>query len=192
MTIASLMTLMGIVIALYALAHPVQRRSIALFVSLKDILGALVCSAVLLFIVEAFEAAGVTALSFLWFLLRTVAIVVPIAAAAHAYSRWREAKLTSDRAPEFRQFLLACLHDGTFEELIRITQANAGRLAQVLDADTMDILFDRRSIEALVSARSWMHLELLTNRDLLEAFPRHFTIVDRLIRVYLVADESPQ
>lgn len=191
MTIASLMTVVGIVLALFALAHPVQRRSIAMFVAPKDILGSLVCSAVLLFIVEAFEAAGVTSLSFVWFLLRTSAIVIPIGAAAHAYGCWREAKLTADRTAEFRQFLLACLHEGAFEELIRILRANATRLPEVLDEDTMDLVFDRRSIEALVSARSWVHLELLGNRDILEAFPRHFTIVDRVVRVYLLADESP-
>jgi hypothetical protein len=191
MTIGSLMTLVGIIIALVALAKPVQRQSIAMFVPVKRILAVVVCSVGAFLVVDGLEAAGIRCCPFVRFSARTVAVLMLIAAGIWGYTLWRKAELPRDGSSSFRRLLLSCLHEGTFEELIRILQANAGRLPDVLDKDTLDLLFERRSIRALVSARSWIHLDLLANRDLLKAFPQHFAITDRLVREYLAADESP-
>jgi len=191
MPIGSLMTLVGITIALVALAKPVQRQSIAMFVPVKRILAVVVCSAAIFLAVDGLEAAGVKCCPVVWFTARTVAVLMLIAGGVWGYTLWRKAELRPDGSSQFRKFLLSCLHDDTFDELIRILEANAGRLPDVLDKDTLNLLFERRSIRALLLARSWIHLDLLSNPDLLEAFPRHFTIVDRLAREYLPADESP-
>lgn len=68
---------------------------------------------------------------------------------------------------------------------------NQHRLSEVLTRDTADLIFDRQFIRQLVSARTWTHLELLTDSCFLEVLQNHHPAVDRTLRELLAVEDSP-
>jgi len=190
MTIGTLLALSAIIIALYALGQRAQRRSVGMFVPRGLIPLALGGAALFLILEQVLTDAQVPGR---WprSAYRLPALILPVGALVVGYGLWKKAKLKPEHGAKFKAFLLASLRDSTFDELIRIIKLNAGRLHDVLDPDTLDLLFERRSIRAFVAVRSWIHLDLLTKGDLFKALPRPLAAVDRLVREYLAASESP-
>ena len=190
MTLSGLLAIIGILIAVYALARPAQRKSIGLFVPLRAVIVGLSVSGGLLIALEVmlqWEVACPPAT----FALGTGAVLIPIGIAVWAALSWHRAVLTKETEPRFREFLLSCLRDAEYDEAVRILTQNRTRLASVLTKDTADLVFDRQFVRAMVSARTWLHLELLTDESLLETLPNYRRAVDRTFRVLLAAEESP-
>jgi hypothetical protein len=125
------------------------------------------------------------------FSAKTAAFLAPIAAAIWAVYRWHGAKLSGKTDRLFREFLLTSLREGTFDEAVRILLRNADRLGDALSEETAGLLFDRRFVRALVAARSWVHLDLLTHESLLKKLPNRSAAVDCTMRELLSAEESP-
>jgi hypothetical protein len=83
------------------------------------------------------------------------------------------------------------MRDGEYDEAVRILTQNRNRLAEVLSKETADLVFDRQFVHAMVSARSWLHLGLLTDEALLQRLPDCRRAVDQTMRELLAADNSP-
>jgi len=190
MTLGGLLAIIGVILAIYALARPPQRKSIGLFVPLWVVIAGLGTSGLLLLALGALIQWQVTSPG--WrFALGTAAFLIPIVVTLWAVLSWHKAALTKKSEPKFKEFLLSCLRDREYDEAVRILTQNRDCLPKILTADTADLVFDRQFVEAMISARSWLHLELLTDKSLLSIFPDHRRFVDRTFRTLLVADESP-
>ncbi|MBN2582159.1 MAG: hypothetical protein JXL80_03760 [Planctomycetes bacterium] len=190
MDLGGLMTSVGIVLAVFALARPAQRRSVCLFVPLWISVG-LVIPVGLLICLDVLDHWKIDVPLWLSFSFRTVAFFAPITALLLAVVFWYRATLSKNKDSRLRQFLLSCLRDHDMDEAARILGKNHGRLPTILTRDTADVVFDRYFIRELVAARTWIHLELLANDELLKALPNIRRAVDRTLRELLFAGESP-
>ena len=190
MTLGALLTIVGVIVAIYALARPSQRKSIGLFIPLRVIIVALSISGFFLLSLEVLVQWEIKTPG--WkFAFGTVAFLLPIGVTAWAVLSWCRAKLTKKSEPKFKDFLFSCLRDGVYDEAVRILTQNRDYLAEILTKDTADLVFDRQFIHAMVSARSWLHLELLTDEVLLQTLPNYHRAVDRTVRELLDAENSP-
>ena len=125
MSLEGLLTLIGIIIAVYALAQPVQRRSIPLLVPMWLVPLSIVISAGLLIwryavLVLCFEF-------YPWSDLASMvgAFLFPITGVLVAYFYWRRAKLKKQKDTKFQRFILASYYEDKFDELMRIVEKNA-------------------------------------------------------------------
>lgn len=191
MSFEGLLAISGIVLAVYAIAQPVQRRSISLFVPGWLVPFSLLLSAVVLFWREGASVFGYEFFSWSTFTLTVVSFFFPVIATSWAIALWHIARLTKSKDKRFRDFVLACLREGKFDELVRILERNYHRLAANCKPDTADLLFEVRFVQAMTRARTWIHLKLLTNNALLDLLPDHHHAVGRTLRELLFADNSP-
>ena len=190
MSLGALLAVIGMILAIFALARPSQRKSISIFISLWPILSGIVLSAVLLVILDVLTQWKIESPSAKFF-LGLSAFLIPIGVTAWGLISWHRAVLNKKVDPRFKDFLLSCLRDGVYDEAVRILMINKDRLADALSEDTADLIFDRQFIEAMVRARSWLHLELLANESFLATFPNHYWAVNRTIRAMLGSEYSP-
>ncbi|MBE3038999.1 MAG: hypothetical protein IMZ62_09340 [Chloroflexi bacterium] len=193
MTLDGLLAIIGIIFAIYALASPSQRQSINLFVPCWVVPGAVLVSYLILNGLDGREAWKVPVCPEVAFVLKILAFLFPVGAGIWAGWRWKKARLSAKTKTDgrFRDLLLTSLREGTFDEVVRIVRSNTKRLASVLTKETTGLLFDRHFVRALVAARSWVHLELLTQEAILEKLPDRCAAVDCTIRELFSADESP-
>ena len=191
MSLEGLLAIAGIVLAVYAIAQPVQRRSISLFVPGWLVPFSLLLSAVVLFWREGASVFGYEFFSWSNFTLTVVSFFFPVIATSWAIALWYIARLTKSKDKRFRDFVLACLRECKFDELVRILERNYHRLAATCKPDTADLLFEVRFVQAMTRARTWLHLKLLTNNALLDLLPDHHHAAGRTLRELLFADNSP-
>jgi len=191
LSLEGLLAIAGIVLAVYAIAQPVQRRSISLFVPGWLVPFSLLLSAVVLFWREGASVFGYEFFSWSNFTLTVVSFFFPVIATSWAIALWHIARLTKRKDKRFRDFVLACLREGKFDELVRILERNYQRLAATCKPDTADLLFEVRFVQAMTRARTWLHLKLLTNNALLDLLPDHHHAAGRTLRELLFADNSP-
>ena len=183
MSLGALLTVIGAILAIYALARPPQRKSIDIFVPLWPIVSGIALSAGLLIALEVLTQWKIESPA-ARFILGLTAFLAPIGVTIWAVILWYRARLSSRCEPRFRDLLLSCLRDDVYDEAVRILTKNKCHLADVLTEDTADLIFNRRFIEAMVRASSWLHL------DLLKKLPNHCRAVDRTFRALLASEDS--
>lgn len=191
MSLVGLLTLAGIIIALSALAQPIQRRSIPLFVPIWLIISFFVLSAGLLIWRYA-----VPTFSYIFYQWSDFASIVgsfffPVIGVIIAYFCWRRAKLRKKKDTKFWRFILASFYEDKFDELMRIVEKNKESLHEVLEPETLDLLFERKFVKRMVDARNWIHLCLFSNEKLVEKLPNRFRVTDNIIREFVNAKTSP-
>ena len=168
MSLEGLLTIIAIIIAVYAFAHPVQRRSLRLFVPVWLIPVSLLVSACILIWRDAVLTFGYEFYQWSDFVSKLCAFLIPIIGALIAISLWSKAKLKNKTDKRFRDFILVCLHGNTFAELVRILKKNEDSLAHILEPETLDFIFEKKFVHAMTHARDWIHLRLLSNKNLVE------------------------
>ncbi len=189
MTLGSLLTIIGLVLAIYSLASPSQRKSISLFVPLWIPYTALGFSGVLLIVLELLIQWDIKSpLSI--FLLGTTAFTIPLAAILWSLQLWQKAILTKHSDAKFRDFIHSCIQDDAYSEAVRILDKNKQALAGVLKKQTFDLIFDSRFVRAMSNSQTWIHLELLSDFALLDSIPNYHSALDRTIRELAVAEDS--
>ena len=191
MTLNGLLAIAGILLAIIAIAGPVQRRSILLFAP-RVVLFAALCAALLA--VMFMRAAELWAIPFpKWseFSLYALSFFAPILAAIACVACWHRAVLSEKNAEAFADVLDAAIKEGKYDEVERILRHNPTRL-KVLPISTLHRVFDRKIVRALVDARSNLHLELLTSSEILEKADRsRFLFVDNVVRELVLSPNSP-
>jgi len=190
-TLNGLLAIVGIIIALYALARPIQQQSVKLFVPYRWIAVGLGISGLVLLALEALALWEIDVGPWVSFSMQVAALATPVGVALWAVRRWRRAELTAEKDGRFKGFILTSLRENSFDELVRILEQNEGRLPEVLSAETAFLLFDRRLIRALIAERSWLHLWLLSNATLRKRLPDPRVAVDWTIRELLASEGTP-
>jgi len=191
LSLEGLLAISGIVLAVYAIAQPVQRRSISLFVPGCLIPCSLLLSAIVLFWGKGALIFGYQLLPWSDLASTLFAFLMPVSATLWAIYCWWEAKLSKGKDMQFRQFILTCLCEGKFDELVRILDRNLLRLTEACNPETIGLLFEDRFIQTMHRAQTWIHLKLLTNNTLLDLLPSRHYAVGRTLRDLLIIGNSP-
>lgn len=193
MTLEALLTFIGILVAVLAIARPVQRRSLILFASVWRLGAAILLSFVLIFCRDA--PFGVRP-PFAWplptvlFGLTIGAFLVPVVAALWSWASWHRAKLTVKKMRRVENVFQAALREHEFDEVERIVRKNQHNLNK-LPGSAVTVLFDPAMVAALVESHSLVHLELLSNMSFLKSLDNRFGAVDAVVRVLLRSNISP-
>ncbi len=191
MTLNGLLALAGILVAIVALADPVQRRSILLFIPRTILLVALAASVLAVVYLRAAEVWSMALPRWSQFLLYSGSFFAPLLGVLACVLYWHQAHLTEDKVDGFRDVVHAALRQGTYDELVRILKKNQHRL-NVLSPDTLHPIFDRKVVRALLDARSYLQLELLTDPGVLDsAGGSRFLYVDNVVRELVSSPNSP-
>ena len=193
MTLEALLTFFGILAAVLAIARPVQRHSLRLFVPAWRLPAAILLSFALIVCRDA--PFGVSppfgwSLSKVMFGLTVAAFVVPVLVALSCWASWERAKLTGKRIKLVENIFTAALREREFDEVERIVRKNQERLDQ-LPADAASVLFSPAMVASLVGSHSLVHLELLADRRFLKSLENRLGAVEVVIRELLRSDVSP-
>jgi len=191
LSLEGLLTITGIIIAVYAFARPVQRRSLRLFVPVWLIPVSLFVSACILIYRYYVLTFGYEFYPLADLISMVCAFFLPIVGALIAISLWHKAKLKNKTDKRFRDFILACLHDNTYDELVRILVKNEDSLAHVLEPETLDLLFERKFVQAINRAPTWLHLRLFSKKELVAKLPDRFRVTDIVMRELVAEQASP-
>jgi hypothetical protein len=192
-TLAALLTLFSILLAVLALARPVGRRSLTLFVPLWRLVAAIFLSLALIICRDA--PFGMRP-PFGWSLSKTMfgltlgAFLIPVLAGLWAWASWYRATLTGERLIRVESVFRAAMRERKFDEVERIVRKNQDRLER-LPATGTAVLFAPVIVEALVGSHSLVHLELLANMQFLKALENRHLAVDVVVRELLRSDVSP-
>jgi hypothetical protein len=193
LTLEALLTFFGILVAVLAIARPVQRLSLRLFVPAWRLAAALLLSLALIICRDA--PFGLSP-PFGWpldtvvFGLTVGAFIIPVLAALWGWASWDRAKLTDKRIGEIENIFTAALREREFDEVERILRKNQGRLQQ-LPAGAASALFNPAMVAALVDSHSLIHLELLANLRFLKSLENRYGAVDAVVRELLRSGVSP-
>lgn len=117
--------------------------------------------------------------------------LVPVLGAAISVIAWRRAKITTKRATKFAEFLGACIRENSFDEAERILRANKDCLHKNLPDDVLRRVFDRELVRTVIRSREWIHLDLLSNLDLLNGLTDRLSVTDIVVREMLSTETSP-
>jgi len=186
-----LLAIAGIIVAVYAIAQPVQRRSIMLFVPVWIVAVALLLSVGILVWRKGVEAFGYEFYPWSDFASTVTAFFLPVIAAFIAIFLWSKAKLTKRKNKKFYDFIMSCLRENRFDELVRIVEKNENQLSSVLESATLDLLFEQRFVLAMSHARTWLHLRLLTCEEMLKRLPNLVKVIDAVVRALVAEPSSP-
>jgi hypothetical protein len=193
MTLAALLTFFSIVVAILALARPVGRRSLALFVPMWWIVAAVFLS--LLCIIWRDAPLGLKPpfhwrLDLVEFGFTLGAFIIPVGVATLGAMRWYRAQLTSRNIHRVEGVVKASLRENEFDEIERIIRKNRDALNQ-LPASAAALLFHPKLVAALVASNSMLHLELLCNIQLIQSLDNPFGALDVVTRELLRSSVSP-
>jgi hypothetical protein len=192
-TLEALLTFFGILVAVLAVARPVQRHSLRLFVPAWRLPAAVMLSLALIICRDA--PFGVSppfgwSLSKVTFALTLGAFVVPVLAALSCWASWDRASLGGKRIDRIENIFQAALREREFDEVERIVRRNQEELER-LPASAASVLFSPAMVAALVGSHSLIHLELLANMRFLKALENRHGAVDVVVRELLRSDVSP-
>jgi hypothetical protein len=192
-TLEAVLTFVGILIAVLAIARPVQRRSLFLFVPIWSLVAAILISMGLIICRDA--PLGVSPpfgwpLPILLYGLTIGAFVIPVMAALWSGLCWYRGELTGSKIEHVEKVFQAALREREFDEVERIVRNNRARL-ELLPPSAASVLFSPAMVAALVDSRSFIHLELLANTKFLRSLENRFDVVDVVVRKLLWADASP-
>lgn len=193
MTLAALLTVFSITLAIFSLARPVGRRSLALFVPAWRMALAICLSFICILVRDA--PFGVKPpfhwrLDLVEFGLTLSAFLAPVGIAVWCWRTWHQAKLTPRNVDRLENVIKAAIREDEFDEIERIISKNESTLDQ-LPASAASALFNPKIVAALVGSNSTAHLALLSNMDLLRSLDNRFGAVDVVVRELLRAPESP-
>lgn len=192
-TLEALLTFIGILVGVLAIARPVQRQSLILFVPVWVLPVAIGLSLVLLICRDA--PLGVIPpfgwpLPLVLYSLTLGAFLIPVGAAAWGWFSWHEARLTGKKIERVEEIFRTALREREFDEVERILRRNQQALEQ-LPPSAASVLFRPAMVNALVQSDSMVHLELLANMKFLKSLENRFGAIDVVVRELLRCDSSP-
>jgi hypothetical protein len=192
MTYEGILTFIGIIVAILAIAQPVQMQSIRLFVPLRLLYFAIVVASVLLICRDlplGWNPFGLS-LAMAKVLLDIAAFGIPVAAAVWCGYCWNRAKLIPHNSTGLEPLLETALRENRFDEVQRVLSKNQDRLS-VLPPEAIQLLYDSRMVAAFVGSNSLLHLSMLADLAFLRSLEDRSRAVDAVVREILRSDVSP-
>jgi hypothetical protein len=182
-----LLAFLGIGVAIFAIADPVTRRAIRLFIDKRTLYGGFLLAFILIFSAKLLHEAH----PILDILLQGVALLTLVATAHRAWKQYSTAHLSDATAPGLAELFRVALLEKRFSEVERVLRINRGNISKHLTAEGRRHLFDPELVRAMVDARSLIHLELLADEGFLESLENRLSVVDVVVRALVEARHSP-
>ncbi|SHJ18655.1 hypothetical protein SAMN02745165_01737 [Malonomonas rubra DSM 5091] len=191
MDTGSLFAFGGILVAVFAIANPVQRFSFRMFVSAEELFQCFLLTFVLIQLPEFAElvmkksipAAGQWGIDIASFL-------VPVVAVFCWLERWWKAELSTENEKLLPELIQVGLREGMMDEIGRVLSRNKSNF-KLMTADTVRSIFDPKVVQRLTRSNSYIHLELLSQDEFLTTIQDVFGPTDIVIRDCINSQESP-
>jgi len=191
MSLDGLLTFFGILLGIYAIADPVQRCSIMLFSPLWMLITALLIGFILVLLPGAAESWWNPLCKPSLFLIHILSFAVPVSAAIMCGLYWKQARITNKNKENFSDLFKTSLLEKRYNEAVRITKKNQSYLT-ILPMDSLELLFSAELVGELISKRSYLHLELLSDIQFIDSIrEKRFDFLNIVIRGLLKAETSP-
>lgn len=190
MTLDGYLAIIAILIGLYALAQPIQRRSINIFVSIWLLLISLIFSLIILLWREAVPIFNCCLFCRSWttYLSKILPFIIPFFALIISIYKWNIAKITKNNDYKFQKFIEASINENQYDELLRIVEKNS--FSDNISAITIKLLFDKNIIQNINRWPNWINLSLLSNGNILKQSSDKFELSDNLMRDLIVKEYS--
>jgi hypothetical protein len=192
-TLEGLLTFIGILVAVLAIARPVQLHSLALFVPRWLLGSAIVLAFALIVCRDAPFGIGPPfgwSLPMVTFGLTVGAFVIPVGAALGSWVSWYRASLTGQKIERVEYLFQAALREHEFDEVERIIRRNQHSLDR-LPASAASVLFHPAMVTALLDSHSLVHLDLLSDLSFLNSLQNPLGAVQVVVRESLLSEISP-
>ncbi len=190
MSLEGILAIAGIVLAIYSIANPVQRKSINLFVDWWVIPCSLAFSSVVLVWRQGALIFGYSLYPWADFASIVLSFLMPVIAVIHARYSWVRAGLKKSNEDKFREFIKTSLREEKYDELVRIILLNE-KLISNFDPKTIESIFERGFIYAMAKAQTWIHLKLFSDENIVNVLPDPGKITDSIMRSLLNEPSSP-
>lgn len=190
MSLEGLLALAGIAIAVVALADPVRQAVLARLVPKEPLVASFVGSFILIELPDLVQLWGCELHPGAQFAANLGAFVLPLLALGLSWSYYDEANVVDSESGFVAALVDASVLENRFHEVRRVLNRNEGRLKHLKDRDLLR-LFDRRVVREVTSLGSFVHLELLSDMDLLKSLPNRYNVVDEVVRELVIARDSP-
>ncbi len=190
MNIDGLFTILAIIIALYTLAQPIQRKTVSIFVPIWLLIAIFLMTTGIIIWRESVSTLGYELYAWSDLGSKLTAIFIPILGLSLSVFLWYRAKLGIRKDFKFRDFIYTSINEDKYDELDRILRRNEGRLYKVIESDTIDLIFDRKVVESLNRFPDWLHISLLKDKSLFEKLNNPFSTVDVVMRNLISKEDS--
>lgn len=195
MSLDGFLAFVGILIAIYGLADPIQRVSLRVFVPWKRLWLFLALSLVPIVISIAVEGKLLSHVGpWTLFTLRLVSFVLPLVATGISWWFWDQAQLTHKENDGVKKMLQTSLREGRFDEAERVLSKNRTWFRSLDDSHrtVRGLVFDPKLIGSMFRSRSFLHLDLLSDVDHLNSLgDNRYALLFPMVRELLTAEASP-
>ena len=182
MSIEGLFTIIAFGLGIYALAQPIQRKTIAIFVPPWIIILAVAIPAILLIAGKVLSRLDICIIESYKLVSSLIVLFFPIIGVAVCVLLWRSARLSKNNESKFKDFIYTSLNENSFDELSRILNRNLARISKVLSPESITLIFQKDVVTALNKFPDWMHFSLLTDVELIRKSDNFFGITDVVMR----------
>lgn len=190
LTLDGILALLGLLLAVFALAGATQRRSLFILLPMRRLLfwlGAAVFAVLLPDVLRmfGFEPSPLFAIG-----LPIAAFGIAVGVTAFGFIKWGRGAIPLKSVAALEELALASLNEGNFDEVGRLMRLNIQTLRSASE-DALVALFDPKLVAAMVERRNYAHLELLGDENAFGTRHAALTGIDVVAHALLHADPSP-
>lgn len=191
MTLDGIIAVAGILLALAAIADPVQRRSVFLFIPIWLIGSSLLMSLLCVLFLKAVDQWRLYIPGWAAYSASILSFMAPTVSTLVAVGKWNASRLSPRKAARLAGLIDIANREGRYQEIERILQHNQGRI-RLLPAEALHRFFDRPIVSKFIDSRSFLPLELLCDDGLQRSSPyRFYLYVDNVVRALVRSPASP-
>jgi len=190
MTLDGVVALLGLLLAIFALAGATQRRSFFMFMPVRRLMTWLGAAVVLVLVPDLVRLIGIEPHRVVAIGFPIAAFVIAIWATADGLAAWSRGVIPPKEVGTLEELALTALNEANFDEVGRLMRRNVATLRQASE-DALVALFDPKLVQAMVTRRNYAHLELLGDENAFGTRQAALTGVDVVSHALLHADPSP-
>lgn len=190
MTLDGVVALLGLLLAIFALAGPAQRRSLMILLPPRRMVVWLGVAILLVLLPNLVRMIGREPYPVIALGLPILSFGVAIAVTVFGIVTWGRGTLPNSALGRLEELALVSLNEGNFDEVGRLMTRNIVALRKAPEG-TLVALFDPKLVGAMVERRNYAHLELIGDESAFGQREAALTGVDIVSRALLHADPSP-
>lgn len=190
MTLDGVVALLGLLLAILALAGATQRRSYFMFMPVLRLITWLGAAVILVLIPDLIRLIGFEPHRLVSIGFPLGAFVVAVWVTVDGLVAWSRGVIPPNEVGTLEELALTSLNEGNFDEVGRLMRRNVATLRRASE-DALVALFDPKLVQAMVVRRNYAHLELLGEESAFGTRQAALTGVDVVSHALLRADPSP-
>jgi hypothetical protein len=190
MSLEGLFAIIALLVSLYALAQPIQRKTVTFFVPAWLIPSFLSIPAILVVWREILPLFKLEFLPAVDLGVRIITVFLPVGGVTVCMRLWQRARLSNKVDGKFRDLVEASINENRYQEVFRILMKNRGMLGKCLGNDTLSILVNKQVVHSLNNPPHWLQLDMLSEDAVIEELQDRFGAIDAVVRDTMKHDDS--